>query len=173
MPKPKKPRIKSTVKKAAQSKATKKPSLSKPLQQVAALPVRQAADGGLEVLLVTSRETRRWIAPKGWPMKGRKPHRAAAIEAREEAGVTGQISKTPAGHYTYDKRLPDGSAVPCRVAVYVLTVTRELPSWREQGQRDVHWVSSEAAAELVQEPELAALIRDLARSMSAEDVIVP
>ncbi|WP_018263369.1 NUDIX hydrolase [Methylobacterium sp. WSM2598] len=145
----------------------------KPLQQVAALPVRRAEDGSLEVLLVTSRETRRWIAPKGWPMKGRKPHRAAAIEAREEAGVTGQISKTPAGHYTYDKRLPDGSAVPCRVAVYVLTVTGELPSWREQGQRDVQWVSSEAAAVLVREPELAALIRDLAHPADVADVAAP
>lgn len=133
------------------------------VEQVAALPVRETEDGALEVLLVTSRETRRWIAPKGWPMKGRKPHRAAAIEAREEAGVTGQISKTPAGYYTYDKRLPDGGVIPCRVAVYVLTVTGHLPNWHEQGQRDVQWVSSEAAAELVQEPGLAALIRDLAR----------
>nr|WP_026190742.1 NUDIX hydrolase [Methylobacterium sp. WSM2598] len=151
----------------------KKGAARKSAEQVAALPVRQAEDGSLEVLLVTSRETRRWIPPKGWPMKGRKPHRAAAIEAREEAGVTGQISKTPAGHYTYDKRLPDGSAVPCRVAVYVLTVTGELPSWREQGQRDVQWVSSEAAAVLVHEPELAALIRDLTCPMDAADTVVP
>ncbi|WP_407530393.1 NUDIX hydrolase [Methylobacterium oryzisoli] len=141
------------------------------VEQVAALPVRQAEDGTLEVLLVTSRETRRWIAPKGWPMKGRKPHRAAAIEAREEAGVVGRISKTPAGYYTYNKRLADGGAVPCRVAVYLLIVTKHLDSWPEQGQRDVQWVSNEAAAMLVEEPELAALIRDLARPMNAVDVI--
>ncbi|WP_093570761.1 NUDIX hydrolase [Methylobacterium sp. 174MFSha1.1] len=136
---------------------------------MAALPVRQAADGGLEVLLVTTRETRRWIPPKGWPMKGRKPYRAAAIEAQEEAGVTGQISKTPVGHYSYGKRLAGGGVVPCQVAVYVLAVTDHLPNWREQGQRDVQWVSPEVAAMLVEEPELAALILDLARSTSLEE----
>ncbi|TGE01362.1 NUDIX hydrolase [Methylobacterium nonmethylotrophicum] len=135
------------------------------MRQVAALPVRRDADGGVEVLLVTSRESRRWIAPKGWPMKGRKPHRAAAIEAREEAGVIGRIGKEPAGHYTYAKRLPDGGMVPCRVAVYVLAVTGSLDDWREKGQRELQWVSGEAAAALVQEPELAALIHDLARLM--------
>ncbi|MFE1603325.1 NUDIX hydrolase [Methylobacterium sp. ID0610] len=154
MPKPKKASPKLKAKKARSAKV---------LQQVAALPVRPTPDGDLEVLLVTSRETRRWIVPKGWPMKGRKPHRAAAIEACEEAGVIGPISKTPVGFYTYAKRLPDGGALPCRVAVYCLTVTKQLATWPEKGQRDVQWVSSEAAAVLVDEPELADLIREQAR----------
>ncbi|TNC12878.1 NUDIX hydrolase [Methylobacterium terricola] len=164
MPKPRKAR--STPKKA-RKKATRGPA--KPLRQVAALPVRRDSEGGVEVLLVTSRESRRWIAPKGWPMKGRKPHRAAAIEAREEAGVIGRIGKEPAGHYTYGKRRPDGGVVPCRVAVYVLAVTGTLDEWREKGQRDLQWVSGEAAAALVQEPELAALIHDLARLLAVAD----
>lgn len=159
MPKSK-PAIPAKTKKMVLSKKSAPPEGS---VQVAALPVRPAEDGSIEVLLVTSRETRRWIVPKGWSMKGRKPHRAAAIEAREEAGVIGSISKTPAGFYNYDKRLPNGNALPCRVAVYVLTVTDQLDTWNEKGQRDAQWVSSEAAATLVQEPELAALIRDLAR----------
>lgn len=164
MPKPRKAR--STPKKASKA-ATEGPV--KPLRQVAALPVRRDAAGGIEVLLVTSRESRRWIAPKGWPMKGRKPHRAAAIEAREEAGVVGRIGKEPAGHYTYDKRRAGGGVVPCRVAVYVLAVTGTLDEWREKGQRDLQWVSGEAAAALVHEPELAALIHDLARLMATAE----
>ncbi|MFE1599885.1 NUDIX hydrolase [Methylobacterium sp. ID0610] len=154
MPKPKK----------VSSKKAKQARSAKLLQQLAALPVRPTPEGDLEVLLVTSRETRRWIVPKGWPMKGRKPHRSAALEACEEAGVIGRIGKTPAGFYTYAKRLPDGGVLPCRVAVYCLTVTKQLATWPEKGQRDVQWVSSEAAAVLVDEPELADLIRELARA---------
>ena len=74
--------------------------------QVAALPFR-IKDGKIEVLLVTSRETKRWLIPKGWPMKGKKPHKAAAQEAEEEAGVKGEIKNKPLGSYDYWK--PDGS----------------------------------------------------------------
>src|SRR5262249_33662947 len=42
-----------------------------------------------EFMLVTSRETRRWIIPKGWPKRGKSPYRSAAREAFEEAGVIG------------------------------------------------------------------------------------
>ena len=37
-------------------------------RQCAALPFRQA-DGETQVMLVTSRETRRWVLPKGWTEK--------------------------------------------------------------------------------------------------------
>ena len=68
--------------------------------QVAALPFRYVAPGSLEVLIITSRETGRFIIPKGWPMKGRADPEAAAIEAREEAGVVGKINRKPIGRYT-------------------------------------------------------------------------
>lgn len=57
------------------------------LPQVAALPVMIGDDGIARVLLLTSCETGRWVIPKGWPMKGKKPLEAAAQEAWEEAGV--------------------------------------------------------------------------------------
>jgi 8-oxo-dGTP pyrophosphatase MutT (NUDIX family) len=72
-------------------------------RQVAALPFRYTASGSLEVLIITSRETR----PKGWPMKGRADPEAAAIEAREEAGLEGNIHRKPIGKYSYWKRLAD------------------------------------------------------------------
>jgi 8-oxo-dGTP pyrophosphatase MutT (NUDIX family) len=68
--------------------------------QFAALPYRVAAEG-LEILLVTSRDTRRWVIPKGWPLKREKPHASAAREALEEAGVTGKIGKVAIGDYAY------------------------------------------------------------------------
>jgi 8-oxo-dGTP pyrophosphatase MutT (NUDIX family) len=73
-------------------------------QQVAALPVVVGDDGIARVLLLTSRKTKRWVIPKGWPMKGLKPHEAAAQEAFEEAGLSGKIGKKRIGRYTYFKR---------------------------------------------------------------------
>ena len=65
--------------------------------QYAALPYRRKRNSRTEVLLVTSRDTGRWIIPKGWPAKGKSPHKSAAREAREEAGVVGTIKRRPLG----------------------------------------------------------------------------
>jgi 8-oxo-dGTP pyrophosphatase MutT (NUDIX family) len=124
--------------------------------QYAALPYRWS--GGLLILLVTSRDTRRWVIPKGWPMKGRQPHAAAALEALEEAGVSGRIARLPVGAYPYVKRLKSGAGVNCQDDVYPLEVQRQRTRWREQHERTVHWFAPDDAAEAVHEPELAALI---------------
>ena len=42
-------------------------------------------------MLLTSRETHRWVIPKGWPMKGWEPAEVASQEAYEEAGLIGQV----------------------------------------------------------------------------------
>jgi 8-oxo-dGTP pyrophosphatase MutT (NUDIX family) len=126
-------------------------------QQYAALPYRWI-DGELEILLLTSRETRRWVIPKGWPMAGKKPHAAAAQEALEEAGVIGKIAKTPIGAYTYVKRLKNGAGLVCKVDVYPLAVARQLKRWPEQAQRTAHWFAPYEAAQAVNEPELDELI---------------
>jgi len=128
-----------------------------PRRQIAALPVRRQRDGSSRVLLVTSRETRRWIIPKGWPVKGMKDHQAAALEALEEAGVAGRVSRRPLGSYLYWKRQAGGDAL-CEVAVHLLEVDEELDEWREKGQRELAWLSPHEAAELVGEPELRRLI---------------
>ncbi len=73
--------------------------------QYGALPYRFTPDAALEVLLVTTRQTRRWIIPKGWPIKGLRPPKSAAREAFEEAGVHGKIGAKPLGAFTYDKLL--------------------------------------------------------------------
>ena len=73
------------------------------LLQVGALPVR-FEKGETEILLLASRETKRWVIPKGWPMKGIKNWAAAAQEAREEAGIIGKARKKPIGSFLYFKR---------------------------------------------------------------------
>lgn len=130
--------------------------------QYAALPYRRTA--GLEILLVTSRETRRWVIPKGWPMKGKKPYAAAAREALEEAGVTGRVDKASLGAYPYVKWLSNRTPAPCQVRVFALEVLEERTHWHEMEQRERRWFGAEEAAAAVDEPELAELILEFARS---------
>ncbi|MBB2960154.1 hypothetical protein [Methylobacterium sp. R2-1] len=51
------------LKKAPSKSKTGKKVSQKVSRQVASLPLRQSEDGKIEVLLVTSRETRHWILP--------------------------------------------------------------------------------------------------------------
>ena len=125
-------------------------------QQFAALPFRRT--DGIEVMLITSRETRRWIIPKGWPMKGRSSFGTAAREALQEAGIRGRISKTPIGSYSYIKRGLGGQRWPCTVHVFPLEVRVEHDRWREKAERTRAWFSYLEAAEAVTEPDLKALI---------------
>ena len=126
------------------------------LAQVAAIPVR-GAPGTYEVLMITSRDSGRWIIPKGWPMKGKKDHAAAAQEAFEEAGVAGKIYKRPLGAYTYEKR-NDGEVELIRVMVYLLEVSEEKRAWPEKDQRRREWMTPRDAAVLVAEPGLADIL---------------
>lgn len=129
-------------------------------KQVAALPVRLDAAGRTRVMLVTSRDTKRFIVPKGWPMKGYKDYRAAAIEAQEEAGLIGRVGKKPIGSYTYWKRRPDHFEL-CRVKVFILEVERQLPAWREKDQRQGAWFLVDDAADLVDDAGLVTILRGL------------
>jgi len=139
-------------------KKRKKGKAKGPFVQYGALPFRESRSG-FEVLLVTTRETRRWIIPKGWPQRGLAPHRAAANEALEEAGVVGKIGKTPIGAYWYDKKLESGPAARCKVRVFPLRVTRQLKKWPEKRQRQVRWHSSAQALRRVRETHLRQIIR--------------
>jgi 8-oxo-dGTP pyrophosphatase MutT (NUDIX family) len=136
--------------------------------QIAAMPVRLGLDGVPEILLVTSRTTRRWIVPKGWRMKKRKDAEAAAIEAFEEAGVIGRVSETPAGRYSYWKRMADHFTL-CEVTLYLLEVERQLDSWAEKDERRSQWFKLADAADLVDEPELRSAIRNLSLDGLARD----
>jgi 8-oxo-dGTP pyrophosphatase MutT (NUDIX family) len=129
--------------------------------QVAALPLQRSPAGQVVVGLITSRGTGRWVLPKGWPMPGMSLAEAAAREAREEAGFVGEIADSPIGHYTYMKTLHTLADMLCDVQVFPLYVSEQLAEWREYNQRRVAFFWPEAAAQCVDEPELAALLRTL------------
>lgn len=140
------------------SKIKKKNGGSKARTQFAALPWRSSDFGGVEILLATSRDTRRWVIPKGWPMKGRKPHIVAAIEAVQEAGLIGKIEKAKLGEYFYEKRLYGKADVTCRVEVYPMHVERQRKNWLEKKERATQWFPYRLAAEQVDEADLRELI---------------
>lgn len=141
--------------------------------QYAALPYRIADDGDIEVLLITSRTTRRWIIPKGWPMGKLPPRKVAATEAEEEAGVAGRISRQPIGSYSYDKVLSSGATARCDVEVFALEVHKQKSSWPERKRRERRWVSPQEAAGIVGDAELAPLIRRFAETTLGPEPGIP
>jgi uncharacterized protein Yka (UPF0111/DUF47 family)/8-oxo-dGTP pyrophosphatase MutT (NUDIX family) len=132
------------------------------LTQYGVLPYRVDGEGAVEILLITSKERRRWVIPKGNPIPFFLNYESAAREAFEEAGVEGRVATVPAGTYRYAKRRRSGAEAAAIVAVYPLLVTREAADWPERGERERRWFACAAAAEAVEEPELQALIRGFA-----------
>jgi 8-oxo-dGTP pyrophosphatase MutT (NUDIX family) len=128
--------------------------------QIAALPWRKRR-GQVEILLITSRTTKRWIIPKGWPMDGRADYNAAKREAFEEAGVEGRITTRSIGHYDYDKRTGKGSLKACRVVVFALEVSTLRRVWPESAERQRAWFKVEDAVEKVMEPGLKSVMKAL------------
>lgn len=134
--------------------------------QYAALPYRMSGSQ-LEILLVTSRRTRRWIVPKGWPVEGLQPSACAAVEALEEAGVSGEVERTPIGHYRYLKHHKSRPSEPCKVEVYALRVTQQHRSWAEGDERERRWCTVAEAAAAVDEPLLRLLILEFEEHLLA------
>lgn len=129
------------------------------LIQYGVLPVRQAANGGIEVLLITSRDTKRWVVPRGNPISGKSPPESAAQEAFEEAGILGPVEPEAIGLYSYEKRRRLRGAVPALVHLFRMNVEEERDDWPEKAQRERRWFAAAEAAAAVHEDELARLIR--------------
>lgn len=136
--------------------------------QVAALPWRATfgpnGSPRIEILLISSRETGRWVVPKGWSMRGKTNPQAAKQEAYEEAGIDGRIDTSSIGDYHYLKRLKTGEGRMVTVEVFPLEVTGEHAAWPEMGQHTLQWMNSIEAALAVDELELRALIAKFART---------
>lgn len=130
--------------------------------QAAALVWRPRSGGGIEVLLVTSRDTGRWVLPKGWPERGEELWFTAEREAMEEAGVSGTIAREPCGSYYYGKGLAQGMRLPCEVQVFALEASAIAKNWPEKRQRKRVWYEPAEAAALVREPDLRELIGSFA-----------
>lgn len=140
-----------------------------PRQQFAAIcHRRRKKTNEIEVLVITSRDTGRWVIPKGWHMPGKQPHAIAEREAYEEAGIKGKAERDAIGFYTYAKRMNGGLKVPTRVQVYSLQVKSMAKDFPEKGSRKLEWVTCEEAANRVDEPELKTLFRSFPALLQTE-----
>jgi 8-oxo-dGTP pyrophosphatase MutT (NUDIX family) len=137
--------------------------------QAAAIPYRRNEAQGLEVLLVTSRRRGRWVLPKGNRRRLMLPHRAAAMEAFEEAGVLGLIEPLPVGTYRQVKLAKDGSSVDLEVQAFALFVNTELREWPEMTVRRRRWMNLSQAESSVRDLELATLIRTFGFEFGGRD----
>lgn len=140
---------------------SKSPKSSKPvkikIRQVAAMPYRVVEGGAVEIVMVTTRDSGRWILPKGWPIKGMRNWGAAEIEAMEEAGLVGKAEHKCVGHYIYVKQYPKRSE-RISVEVFPFAIERQLDEWPEKGQREIRFFPPEEAARLVSDVGVGDLI---------------
>lgn len=138
-------------------------------QQVAALCYRKI-DHGVQILLITSRDTGRWILPKGWPMKGKTNAQAALQEAWEEAGVKeAVVTHTSIGSFDYVKRRRKAANFLVEAEVFVTEVKALSPLYPEADERQRAWFSPEEAIALVEEPELKDLLSDFSTEFTPQD----
>jgi 8-oxo-dGTP pyrophosphatase MutT (NUDIX family) len=118
----------------------------------------------IEFLLITSRRTKRWILPKGWPENNMTPGESAANEAFEEAGARGKTDERPIGVYCYEKKVEFSTIYLCNVTVFSLKVQKILSDYPEKLERKRKWFSRLSAAKCVAEPGLAQLIKSFDES---------
>lgn len=138
------------------------------LRQVAALCFRHGLFGK-EVLLITSRGSKQWITPKGWPIKRKQDHEAAFQEAWEEAGVrTARVTTQPIGSYQSVKQLKNQSYAGITTDVFLTEVFSVADSFPEANQRSRAWLTPQEAATRIRERQLQRLFLHLERISEAK-----
>ena len=119
-------------------------------------------------LLITTRKKRRWSVPKGWPIKRSAPHRTAATEAYEEAGVYGKIGKSRIGQFK-KRRLRKNRPVLCDVQIFPLEVKGQQGNWPEKNERTRIWIAPRQAVKLVRKAGLRRAIKTVEASIDLID----
>ena len=130
--------------------------MRRPRKQAAVIPYRVQRDI-LEIALVKTSSGKGWIVPKGSLDEGEESWDAALRETEEEAGLVGQLTRQPIGHYHYSKQ-----ARRYEVDVFVMRVTTVLRSWREAAHRNRRWMAVDEAIERL-DPELHVFVHATVR----------
>ncbi len=119
------------------------------IRQAAVLAVR-----GRQLCMVTSRNGRRWVIPKGQIESHQTEKDAAQAEAWEEAGIMGSVGSEPLGSFEYTKNGNNH-----HVVVFPMRVTIERDKWPECHFRKREWVPVEEALLRIEEPELRSIVQ--------------
>ena len=129
------------------------PKVNKVLKQSGVIPYR-IQDGKIEVLLITSRDRRHWVMPKGDIPNGMTPPDSAAKEAWEEAGVIGQVNTQKIGTYKYRKQGKN-----YRVKMYLLPVETLCEDYPEAGYRQRQWLELSKAMRRIKITSLKRILK--------------
>lgn len=119
------------------------------VRQAAAVPLRRG-----KVCLITRRNSKRWVIPKGMIDPGQTAGETALQEAWEEAGLVGALDREPIGSYLYEKM-----GRTHHVTVFVMRVTEVTADWPERGFRDRTWVDPVEALDRIDDVGLAEVLR--------------
>ena len=134
-------------------------------KQSAVIPFREKS-GRLLVLLITARNSGNWIVPKGLIEPGLSDRESAAMEALEEAGITGEVSTRAVAQYSYNKW-----GGTCDVSVYLMKVKHELDDWLEKDERKRKWVRAEKAVGLVKRREIKDMLEKLSNHIKTAEFV--
>jgi 8-oxo-dGTP pyrophosphatase MutT (NUDIX family) len=125
------------------------PNPGESIRQAAALPLRRG-----RVCIISSRNGKRWVIPKGWIDPGQTAGESALQEAWEEAGLLGALEREPIGSYLYEK---EGQSY--HVTVFVMKVTSVAQDWPERSFRERSWVSPAGFFDRIEDAGLADIVR--------------
>jgi len=120
------------------------------IRQAAALPLRKG-----RVCLITSRNGKRWVIPKGWIEPGQTAGETALQEAWEEAGLVGSLDQEPIGSYIYEK---EGRSY--HVIVFVMRVASVAQDWPERDFRQRSWLGPTGFFDRIEDVGLAEIARN-------------
>ena len=133
-------------------------------RQSAVIPYRMQKNH-MQIMLIGSSKRNHWVVPKGIHEPGLSAQKSAAVEAYEEAGIRGTVSKSPLGKYEYTKW-----GATCKVEVYAMRVKEILPDseW-EETHRGRKWVSTDEAVSLIKEQSMRPMIRSLLKFIEKDN----
>ncbi len=136
------------------------PTSGEYVRQAAAIPLRKG-----RICLITSRNGKRWVIPKGWIEPGQTAGETALQEAWEEAGLLGALDREPIGSYLYEK---EGQTY--HVVVFTMRVTQVAQDWEERSFRQRSWVSPAGFFERIDDAGLVDIVRLTVLQAEAEAV---
>ena len=113
--------------------------------QAGVVAYRRGKKKGLRLCLAHKPRNGSWAILKGIIDRGETPRETALKEAREEAGVHGEIVGDRFGTYTYRKW-----GRKFLVAMYLMEVTRQDDEWDEMHYRDRCWLKPAEALEALE-----------------------
>jgi len=107
----------------------------------------------IKIIIITNRNKKKWILPKGFIDKGLTPSESAQKEALEEAGITGTISENAVGCYEYSRNTQN-----YKVYLYPMKIESIQNDWPEFLERERAIIDIEQIKDYIRDEGIRGLI---------------